>query len=71
MTSIEDPPPAPAEPAEVPDRVAPPSPATPARIAEQVASLDTVDELPLAEHVEVYRALHLELQAALAEIDGP
>jgi len=45
--------------------------ATPARIAEHLASLDALGSLPLAEHAEVYQRLHTQLQAALAEIDGP
>ena len=59
MSSSETPPPAASEPG-----------ATPARIAEQVAALDTVGDLPLAEHAEMYQRLHTELQGALAEIDG-
>jgi hypothetical protein len=59
VSSSETPPPAASEPA-----------ATPARIAEQVAALDTVGDLPLAEHAEMYQRLHTELQGALAEIDG-
>ena len=59
MSSSETPPPAASEPA-----------ATTARIAEQVAALDTVGDLPLAEHAEMYQRLHTELQGALAEIDG-
>lgn len=46
------------------------APVTPARIAERLVALDTVGDLPLAEHAEAYQRLHLELQAALAEIDG-
>jgi hypothetical protein len=48
-----------------------PALATPATIAEQVGVLDNVSDLPLAEHAEVYQRLHTQLQAALAEIDGP
>jgi len=42
-----------------------------ARIAAQVTVLDTMGDLPLADHIEIYHRLHTELQAALAEIDGP
>lgn len=31
--------------------------------------LDALAARPLAEHIDVYQALHTELQAALAEID--
>ncbi|MDQ2748065.1 MAG: hypothetical protein M3Y44_00790 [Actinomycetota bacterium] len=41
------------------------------RIAERVAVLDSVSDLPLVDHVELYQRLHAELQSALAEIDGP
>jgi len=50
---------------------APTPAAIPARIAGWVAALDTAGDLPLAEHIEVYQRLHTQLQAALAEIDGP
>jgi hypothetical protein len=64
-------------PADVSTPAEAPMPADPApglsseRIAARVAALDAVDELPLAEHVELYQRLHAELQSALAEIDGP
>lgn len=32
--------------------------------------LATLDELPVAEHADVYQSVHTELQTALAEIDG-
>jgi hypothetical protein len=44
---------------------------SPERIAERVTAIDTLSELPLREHVELYQRLHLQLQSALAEIDGP
>lgn len=34
------------------------------------AQLATLDALPVAGHADVYQAVHSELQAALAEIDG-
>ena len=45
--------------------------ATPAGIAERVAVLDSLVELPLADHIEIFHRLHTELQATLAEIAGP
>ncbi|PZS15837.1 MAG: hypothetical protein DLM57_11835 [Pseudonocardiales bacterium] len=42
-----------------------------AHIAAGLAALDAVADLPLADHVDVYQRLHTELQAALAEIEGP
>ena len=44
---------------------------SPERIAERVAAIDTLGDLPLREHVELYQRLHVQLQSALAEIDGP
>lgn len=41
------------------------TPSTPARVSD----LDLLAGRPLAEHIDVYQALHTELQAALAEID--
>jgi hypothetical protein len=41
-----------------------------ARIAEQLSALDTAGELPLAGHAQLYQHLHVELQNALADIDG-
>lgn len=61
--------PAPAAPAPAAPEQVPP-PVLPARLAERVAALDTVGDLPLAEHAEAYQRLHTELQAELAEIDG-
>lgn len=40
------------------------------RIAAEVASVATLSELPLAEHADAYQRVHVELQRALAEIDG-
>ncbi len=60
-----------AGPAEAPAATVPAADLSPERIAERVAVLDAADELPLAEHVELYQRLHAELQSALAEIDGP
>jgi hypothetical protein len=57
--------------AEAPTPADPAPGLSPERIAERVAALDAVDELPLAEHVELYQRMHAELQSALAEIDGP
>jgi hypothetical protein len=59
-----------------PDRaapdVSPPNPAVTAesRIGDGMAALDSLDSRPLAEHAPVYEALHEDLQAVLAEIDG-
>lgn len=43
------------------------SPVVPPRFTARLADLD---ELPVAEHADVYQSVHTELQAALAEIDG-
>lgn len=37
---------------------------------DRLAALSTLADLPLHEHVEVYRSLHADLQASLAEIDS-
>jgi hypothetical protein len=37
----------------------------------QVAGLDELDELPVAEHIERYEAVHDELHAALRGIHDP
>lgn len=42
-----------------------------ARIRQRVADLDGIENLPLAEHAELYSAAHAALQAALSEIDTP
>lgn len=47
-----------------------PAATTPAGVARWVATLDRAAALPLAEHVELYQRLHIDLQAALVEIDG-
>lgn len=40
-----------------------------AGIAEAVGGLDELDELPVAEHVERFDAVHTELTVALSGID--
>lgn len=40
-----------------------------AGIEEAVASLDTLGELPLSEHVELFEGVHTELTVALSSID--
>jgi hypothetical protein len=40
-----------------------------AGIDEAVARLDELDQLPLAEHVERFDAVHTELTVALSSID--
>ncbi|WP_040407489.1 hypothetical protein [Amycolatopsis nigrescens] len=40
-----------------------------AGIDEAVAGLDELDQLPLAEHVERFDAVHTELTVALSSID--
>lgn len=40
------------------------------RIRSSVRALDEVSDIPLAEHPDVYAALHTQLQSELAEIDG-
>lgn len=47
----------------------PGEPLTSTPVAAAVASLDTVRELPLAQHPDVYQRIHTELQGALADID--
>lgn len=37
---------------------------------KDTAVLDGIEERPLAEHADVYEALHEQLRAALAEIDN-
>jgi hypothetical protein len=41
-----------------------------AAVEASVAALDELDDLPVAEHVARYDALHGELSNALAAIDG-
>jgi hypothetical protein len=65
-----------APPSEVPAEKSPEA-ATPAlpllgdSLRAQVAGLDELDELPVAEHLERYEAVHDELHAALRGIDDP
>ena len=40
-------------------------------LQEQVARLDELDELPVAEHIDRYEAVHNELHAALRGIHDP
>ena len=40
-------------------------------LGAQVARLDELDELPVAEHIARYEAVHNELQAALRGIHDP
>jgi hypothetical protein len=40
-----------------------------AGVADAVSGLDELDELPLAEHVERFDAVHTELTVALSSID--
>ena len=49
-------------PAGVPPRVPP-------AVAAALARLDTLDDTPVAEHVEVFDAVHRDLQDALATLD--
>lgn len=39
------------------------------RLERHRAALETLDDIPLAEHAAVYAELHGDLQAALAAID--
>lgn len=39
------------------------------RVEDALALLDQLDEKPVAEHVEVFDALHRSLQDALATLD--
>lgn len=41
-----------------------------ARIRQSVHALDGLSDRPLAEHADVYAAVHTQLQNELAEIDG-
>lgn len=41
-----------------------------ATVSNRLAELDDLTRRPLAQHAEVYQALHADLQAALAEIDS-
>jgi hypothetical protein len=43
---------------------------TPTDLATRLRVLDGLEKRDLSEHPEVYRALHEDLQSALAEIDG-
>ena len=38
-------------------------------VDEAIAYLDALDDLPVAEHVEVFDAVHRSLQDALASLD--
>jgi hypothetical protein len=61
-------------PAEEPAEVATPAALPPLRgdsLRAQVAGLDELDELPVAEHIERYEAVHDELHAALRGIHDP
>ena len=66
-----------APPSEVVPAEKSPEAATPARpllgdsLRAQLAGLDELDELPVAEHIECYEAVHDELHAALRGIDDP
>ncbi len=51
-----------------PDAQAPDAPTTRPTVTA-VASLETLRELPLAEHPDVYQRIHAELQGTLADID--
>jgi hypothetical protein len=53
-----------------PPPTAVPGPGPVARVEAAVAELDQLDELPVAEHVARYDALHGTLSDALAAIDG-
>jgi hypothetical protein len=56
------------EPADDPEAVHPDGTGD-ARVDAALGRLDTLDELPVAEHVEQFDALHRTLQDALATID--
>ena len=66
-----------APPSEVVPAEKSPEAATPAlpllgdSLRAQVAGLDELDELPVAEHIERYEAVHDELHAALRGIHDP
>jgi hypothetical protein len=47
-----------------------PADAASATVSNRLADLDDLGRRPLAEHAEIYQALHADLQAALAEIDS-
>lgn len=47
-----------------------PADAASAALPNRLAALDELDSRSLAEHADVYQALHADLQAALAEIDS-
>lgn len=38
--------------------------------ARYTARLDSLADLPVVDHADVYQLIHADLQAALAEIDG-
>lgn len=44
-------------------------PASSSRVAAAVAELDRLPDLELAEHPDLYRHIHTELQGALSAID--
>ena len=60
----------PVQPSEVRQPVEVPSDSSVDRIDQRLADLDSLDGVPLAEHADALSALHDELRAALAEIDG-
>lgn len=41
-----------------------------ARIRQSVRAIEDISDRPLAEHADVYAAVHTQLQGELAEIDG-
>lgn len=41
-----------------------------ARIRHSVRAIEDIADRPLAEHADVYAAVHTQLQGELAEIDG-
>ena len=61
-----------AGPSGAPDGGSPAEEAAPAAVGDLAATaeLDELDELPVADHVARYDALHGELSEALAAIDG-
>jgi hypothetical protein len=46
-----------------------PEGATASAVDQAIAHLDGLDDLPVAEHVEVFDAVHRSLQDALAALD--
>ena len=40
------------------------------RVEQALAALDGLEELPVAEHVDVFDGVHRALQDALASLDG-